>query len=281
MKIMKEGLQLDLLVIKPRGYHRIGMIIESLQSLGRVIVHALMVKFDEAQANFWYEISSSEHGCSGYDDGILADVSVAIAFHAPDSPMMHSAASNDFCIEEYLINAHGHCNKDGIMITQTRSSSNRMLRFFFGDPNSFKKTNIFRNCLLLIIKPHVMNPHAGRIIDIVLRSGIEVSGLRIVKFSRINAERLLEVYRGVLRDFGAICDEISSGPSMILEVRQDDISTKMKVLCGPADPDMARIVAPDSIRAVFGISSIFNAIHVTELEEEGPRECHYAFGLCD
>jgi nucleoside-diphosphate kinase len=126
-----------------------------------------------------------------------------------------------------------------------------------------------------------MNPHAGRIIDIVLRSGIEVSGLRIVKFSRIHAERLLDIYRGVLRDFGAICDEISSGPSMILEVRQDDISSKMKALCGPADPDMARIVAPDSIRAVFGISSILNAIHVTELEEEGPRECHYAFGLCD
>lgn len=48
---------------------------------------------------------------------------------------------------------------------------------------------------------------------------------------------------------------------------------------GPADPDIARMLRPKSIRAQFGLNKIQNAVHCTDMEEDGPLEVSYFFTI--
>lgn len=50
-------------------------------------------------------------------------------------------------------------------------------------------------------------------------------------------------------------DELSSGPSLALEVRKkgtQNLVQAFRDLCGPADPSIARVLRPSTIRALFG-----------------------------
>ena len=48
-------------------------------------------------------------------------------------------------------------------------------------------------------------------------------------------------------------------------------------LAGPADSELARAAAPDSLRARFGESEARNAVHVTDLAQDGPLEAAFFF----
>ena len=43
-------------------------------------------------------------------------------------------------------------------------------------------------------------------------------------------------------------------------------------ICGPMDPEAARMSKPSSIRAKFGANKLQNAIHCTDLAEDGTLE---------
>lgn len=51
----------------------------------------------------------------------------------------------------------------------------------------------------------------------------------------------------------------------------------LRQFCGPEDPDLAKRLRPDSLRARFGISKAQNAVHCTELEEDALRDLESAF----
>jgi nucleoside-diphosphate kinase len=51
----------------------------------------------------------------------------------------------------------------------------------------------------------------------------------------------------------------------------------LRALAGPADPDLARALRPGSLRARFGASRARNALHCTDLEEDGPLEAAFCF----
>lgn len=65
---------------------------------------------------------------------------------------------------------------------------------------------------------------------------------------------------------------MTTGPSIVLEIRQDDAVNKFRALCGPHDPEIARTLKPDTIRAKFGRDRVANAIHCTDLPEDGSLE---------
>jgi nucleoside-diphosphate kinase len=50
-------------------------------------------------------------------------------------------------------------------------------------------------------------------------------------------------------------------------------------LCGPYDPEVARQVKPDCIRARFGVDKVRNAVHCTDLAEDGALEVQYFFQI--
>lgn len=51
----------------------------------------------------------------------------------------------------------------------------------------------------------------------------------------------------------------------------------LRQFCGPHDPDLARRLRPDSLRARFGINRAQNGVHCTELEEDARRDLECAF----
>lgn len=50
-------------------------------------------------------------------------------------------------------------------------------------------------------------------------------------------------------------------------------------LVGPRDPELARVLRPNTLRARFGVSRVRNAIHCTDLVEDGPLEASYFFSV--
>lgn len=50
-------------------------------------------------------------------------------------------------------------------------------------------------------------------------------------------------------------------------------------LVGPRDPELARVLRPNTLRARFGVSRVRNAVHCTDLVEDGPLEASYFFSV--
>jgi len=50
-------------------------------------------------------------------------------------------------------------------------------------------------------------------------------------------------------------------------------------VCGPHDPEMAKTVRPKSLRAVYGKDKGKNAVHCTDLPEDGILEVEYFFNI--
>jgi nucleoside-diphosphate kinase len=70
-----------------------------------------------------------------------------------------------------------------------------------------------------------------------------------------------------------------NGPCIVLEVRQENVVKAFRDLCGPMDPEIAKNLRPNTIRARFGIDRIRNAVHCTDLPEDGSLESEYWFSI--
>lgn len=75
--------------------------------------------------------------------------------------------------------------------------------------------------------------------------------------------------------------ELCAGPCVALEVQQKDPAKTFREFCGPADPEIARHLRPGTLRAVFGKTKIQNAVHCTDLPEDGLLEVQYFFKILD
>ena len=110
-----------------------------------------------------------------------------------------------------------------------------------------------------------------------MQAGFEISAAELFNLSRAMIEEFYDVYRGVLPEYLPLIEHISNGPSIVLEVRQENAVNSFRELCGPYDPEIAKHLKPDSIRAKFGENRVKNAVHCTDLSEDGRLECQYFF----
>lgn len=53
----------------------------------------------------------------------------------------------------------------------------------------------------------------------------------------------------------------------------------LRQLCGPADPEVARVLRKGTLRAQYGVDRNRNAVHCTDLLEDGPLEVNYFFKI--
>lgn len=54
---------------------------------------------------------------------------------------------------------------------------------------------------------------------------------------------------------------------------------RLRDICGPADPEVARRLRPASLRARFGQDKVMNAVHCTDLADDGVLESQYFFSI--
>jgi nucleoside-diphosphate kinase len=64
-----------------------------------------------------------------------------------------------------------------------------------------------------------LNGQAGKIIDIILAEGFEISALQMFYLDRATSEEFFEVYKGVLPEFQAMAEHLTTGPCLALEIR--------------------------------------------------------------
>ena len=141
-------------------------------------------------------------------------------------------------------------------------------------------TALFANCTCVVIKPHVVAAgHAGQVIDSILEEGFEISAMQMFNLDKPTAEEFFEIYRGVLPEFIRMTEQMTTGPCIVLEVRQENAVNSFRELCGPMDPEIAKNLRPNSLRARFGIDRERNGFHCTDLAEDGVLESEYFFQI--
>uniref|UniRef100_A0A673WX28 Nucleoside diphosphate kinase homolog 7 n=1 Tax=Salmo trutta TaxID=8032 RepID=A0A673WX28_SALTR len=129
----------------------------------------------------------------------------------------------------------------------------------------------FCNTLPCNLMPHVVSL-TGKILHSISAAGFEISALQMFNMDRANAEEFLEVYKGVVTEYPSMVAELCSGPCMALEIRGTDAPKTFREFCGPADPEIARHLRPSSLRALYGKTKVQNAVHCTDLPEDGVLE---------
>lgn len=174
---------------------------------------------------------------------------------------------------------HGSCSEDDVQ---------REIDFFFPieDRKPPKLTAKYDNSTLCIIKPHViMDGTFGDIICEITKTGFEITGMFSVHVSLVNADEFMEIYKGVLEHYAETILHLSSGNCVALEISHPDSNvdcfSEFRRFCGPYDPEIARQIRPNSIRAKFGLNQIYNAVHCTDLEDDRQSDMEYFFRILD
>uniref|UniRef100_A0A3B4U418 Nucleoside diphosphate kinase homolog 7 n=1 Tax=Seriola dumerili TaxID=41447 RepID=A0A3B4U418_SERDU len=160
----------------------------------------------------------------------------------------------------------------------------RELEFFFPSTIGHGPSNtaIYTDCTCCIIKPHAVSEGlAGKILNAISAAGFEISALQMFNVDRANAEEFYEVYKGVVAEYPSMVTELCSGPCMVLEIHSTDTQQTFREFCGPADPEIARHLRPTTLRALYGKDKVKNAVHCTDLPEDGVLEVQYFFKILD
>lgn len=130
------------------------------------------------------------------------------------------------------------------------------------------------------MKPHIVKDGlAGQVIDMILASGFEISAAEIFYLSRPIIEEFYDVYKNIIPEYLPIIEHFSNGPTLALEIRQENAVRSFREFVGPNDPEIAKHLKNESLRAKFGIDKVKNAVHCTDMPEDGVLECEYFFKI--
>ena len=125
-----------------------------------------------------------------------------------------------------------------------------------------------------IIKPDaVAAGHSGAILSAVEDAGFRLSGMRLVRLTKVEAEGFYAVHRE-RPFFDSLTDFMSSGPAIVMALDAPDAILKWRTLMGATDPAQA----PDgTLRKRFGSSIEHNATHGSDAPETAAFELGYFF----
>lgn len=245
-----------------------------------------MVKFTEQDANEFYTLTGNPPADPEIIKHITSDIIVGmevVGFKAierlqeligPSNPEIakknNPTSIRALYAQNELKNAV-HCSETSN--NKLVTSGQAELDFFFGSKERFERTAFLNSCSCLIIKPHIIQScKFGKVLDRILAEGFEISAMELIYLNKSNAEEFFEVYRGVLPEYIPLLEHITNGPVVVLEARQEKAVLALRQLVGPHDPQLAKLLRPNTIRSEFGIDRVKNAVHCTDLEEDGGLE---------
>jgi len=261
-----------LAMIKPDGYNNTGQILQSIGQSCLAISRLKMIRMDADAARKFTSIgddSGPEHA-----QHLSADVVVVMELIGRDVvatwQQMMGSIRDAIATDDVRNAVHG-------------SSSNEKaaaeLEFFFGEGKKWPSTALFNNCTLCIIRPHAVVKSGGEIVSQILAEGFEISAMCLFHLDKAGAEEFLEPYKGVLPEYFDMVNQLEQGPCLVMEVRQEDAVNSFRRLVGPHDPEIAKHLRPETLRAKFGLDRVRNAVHCTDLPEDGLLEVEYFFNV--
>ncbi|XP_073957740.1 nucleoside diphosphate kinase homolog 7 [Choristoneura fumiferana] len=162
--------------------------------------------------------------------------------------------------------------------------------YFFPPPplrsSRLRLTATLSNCTLCIVKPHaVREGKLGAALEAIHDAGFNVTALNMIVVENVNAAEFYEVYKGIVPEYKGMVEELASGPcvAMELQIQNKTLNTavEFRKLVGPSDPEIARLLRPHTLRAKLGNTKVQNAIHCSDLAEDGLLEVEYFFKILD
>ncbi len=270
-------------LIKPDAYLNIGKIIDCIYQNGFSISKLKLCKMSIEDASLFYNNIQNSPALQSMINFISSDYIVGIDLVKKNAikewlnligPEDVEMAQKNNPNSLRAIFGEGGI-KNAVHGSLTSSDAKRESSLIF---NKIRHQPVLNNCSCVVIKPHAISEgNAGKIIDIILTEGFEISSMEMLYIDKVQAEEFFEIYKGVLPEYSQMIDSVVCGPIIGIEVRQNDCVNKLRALAGPHDPDIAKALRPNTIRAKFGKNCVYNAIHVTDLEEDATIECDYLF----
>lgn len=135
------------------------------------------------------------------------------------------------------------------------------------------------SCSLAVILPHaIAEGKAGAMIE-EIGQVLQINCVQMFTLGSANAAEFYEVYKGVVPEYAKKVVEMTAGPCIAIEVVGENVVPALRDVAGPHDPDIGRVIRPNTLRARYGTDKVQNGCHVTDLAEDGQLEVEYFFNL--
>ncbi|XP_031678150.1 nucleoside diphosphate kinase homolog 7 isoform X2 [Oncorhynchus kisutch] len=281
-----------LAMIKPDAVNKMGDILQMINDANLILTKAKMTKLTWKQAADFY----TEHQTKSFFHNLVQFMTsgpvVAMELMGDEAVSVWrrilGPTDSGVARKEAPPSLRAQFGTDGTRNaghgSDSLASAARELEFFFPSTAGHGPANTANctDCACCVIKPHAISEAlTGKILHSISAAGFEISALQMFNMDRANAEEFLEVYKGVVTEYPNMVAELCSGPCMALEIRGTDAPKTFREFCGPADPEIARHLRPDSLRALYGKTKVQNAVHCTDLPEDGILEVQYFFKILD
>jgi len=280
-KAMEANKSRTLALIKPDAYNHMGKILQMVHSAGFVVSRLKMVKPTKEQMSKFPGISSDADATHMASDVVIAMELIADGAISKWQYLMGAAnpgqarSENPKCIRAQFGTNETANAVYGSAAAEVAAAE---IEYFFGEGNVWPTTALFNNCTLCVVRPHAFK-NSGDVVDNILSNGFEISAMRVWYMDKATAEEFTEVYKGVLPEYHDMVSQLCAGPSLVMEVRQEDAVQSFRKLVGPHDPEVAKHLRPNTLRAKFGIDRVKNGLHATDLAEDGLLEVEYFFNI--
>ena len=289
-KKLRAKTEKSLAIIKPDCIHKLGEIFEAITRQQFIICNVKMLRLTQKQAEEFYNKHAGKSFFNNLINFMTEGPIVVIEMKGENAVQVwremlgptNSAQARRDAPSSIRAQFGTDNTRNACHGSDSAESATREIGFFFGKQR-FNNTAKLQDSTLGIVKPHaVLSGSVGPIITDILSSGLKITALQLHYVDRANAAEFYEVYKGVVAEYTDMVTQLCSGPCLALEVHSDDDAHgKFRKLCGPADPELAKYLRPNTLRAKYGKDKIQNALHCTDLADDSTLEVEYFFKILD
>ncbi|XP_072300497.1 thioredoxin domain-containing protein 6 [Eucyclogobius newberryi] len=142
-----------------------------------------------------------------------------------------------------------------------------------------QEINLFfpRQHTLAMIKPDAVEEHKDEILEKIHSKGFAIKNTQETFLSKEVAEEFYKEHKE-MPFFSQLVHFICSGPCLLLVLSKENAVEEWRAVMGPTDPDKAKEISPDSLRARFASDILHNAVHGSSSAEQADREIQLMFG---
>lgn len=289
-RLMSNLKQRTFLMIKPEAKSFIGDIIQILEKHRLHIKKLKMLKLQPLQAVQFCSEKSTDDNISQLMDDITSGPVVVLEVLGENAIEEMRKVCGPDDIGDAKVNHPASLRakfgldniKCAVIYSKDPQTNQKDLEFFFPKVkhDTFRVSAKYHRSTLCLIKPHaVKDGRIGSIIKMITDNGFSILSMKMIHLTRNQSEEFYEIYKGIVGEYLQMVNQLQSGACLALEIQgsDEDVHAKFRALCGPADPQVAKIVRPHTLRAHFGIDKALNAVHCTDLREDTMLELEYIF----
>ncbi|CAL4163547.1 unnamed protein product, partial [Meganyctiphanes norvegica] len=252
-EILEARRQRTFAMVKPDAVHRLGEVIDVIQSRDFEVSQMKMVQVTRQQAAHFYQEHQGRPFFEPLLDYITGGPVVALELLTSNAvkrwretlgPTDALKARTDapesirakFGLDKQSNAAHG---------SDSDTAASREINFFFptsteGRAYAPQTTAKFQDSTCCIIKPHaIQEGKLGSIITAIKNEGYEITALQMFRMTKLEAEEFLEVYKGVVNEYPGMVQQLMSGPCVAMEIRSIHVEVTPSIFrefVGPNDP---------------------------------------------